>query len=118
MKFLADINIPQSIIKELTRLQHDVLDSKKNLLMASDTELIALAKKEKRIILTLDKDFITLTQYPKYQVPTIVIRLKNQHPEYMLQHILELLEYQKQEILTNSLTIIKDDVARSYQNSP
>jgi predicted nuclease of predicted toxin-antitoxin system len=114
MKFLADINIPQTIIIELTRLQHDILDSKGKLLMAPDTELIALAKKENRIILTRDKDFITLTQYPTYQVPTIVIRLKNQHPEEMLQHILELLEHQKEEILINALTIIKDDAAHSY----
>ncbi len=114
MKFLADINIPQSVIVELKKRKHDVVDAKKNLLHAPDTKLISIAKQETRIILTRDKDFITLAQYPKYQVPTIVIRLKNQTPRHISKRIIELLENQNVDTLENSLTLVKEDAARSY----
>ncbi len=114
MKFIADVNIPQSVIEELRIRKHDVLDSKQKLLFAPDTSLVEIARKERRIILTKDKDFITLTQYPKYQVPTIVIRLKNQTPKNMLEHVMELLKNQRENILNFSLTIVKEDEAKSY----
>lgn len=114
MKFLADVNIPQSVIAELERDNHDVLDIKSVNRLAPDAEIIQIAKREKRIILTLDKDFIVLTQYPKYQIPTIVIRLLIQIPRHILEHLTELLENQKEKVLEKSLTIIKEESAESY----
>ncbi|MDO8638586.1 MAG: DUF5615 family PIN-like protein [Candidatus Daviesbacteria bacterium] len=114
MKFLIDVNIPQSIIIALINQGHNILDLKKINLLAKDVEVIKLAKQESRIILTKDKDFISLTQFPKYQVPTIVIRLHNQQPAHILEHLLQLLENQKEEILNQSLTIIQEKKADSY----
>src|SRR5579859_7282311 len=111
MRFLVDINIPQSVINSLVENGHDVLDIKKRQLDLKDTKLIEIAKKEKRIILTRDKDFLILTQFPKYQVPTIVIRLKTQIPSYIREHLLQLLENQNENILNKSLTIMRDDNA-------
>lgn len=114
MRFLADVNIPQSAIAHLTKLGHDVLDLKRVNKSSSDTIVIKLAREEKRIILTLDKDFIVLTQFPMYQIATIVIRLKKQTPQSILKYIDELLENQKPKILEKSLTIIKEDLAESH----
>ena len=114
MKFLADVNIPQSVITSLIQLHHDVLDIKKQSLNSKDVELVKLAKKEHRIILTRDKDFIALTQFPKYQVATIVIRLKIQTPQHIQKHLTQLLENQKVDILNKSLTIIVEESANSY----
>ena len=114
MRFLVDINIPQSVINSLVEKGHDVLDIKKRQLDLKDSELIEIAKQEKRIILTRDKDFLILTQFPKYQVPTIVIRLKNQIPSQIKEHLLQLLENQNENILNKSLTIINDDSAKSH----
>ncbi len=114
MKFLVDINIPQSVINSLIEEEHDVLDIKKKQLNLNDTELIQIAKREKRIILTKDKDFLILTQFPKYQVPIIVIRLKNQLPSSIKEHLLQLLNNQDETILNKSLTIIRDENAKSY----
>ncbi len=44
MKFLADINIAQSVIKFLRENGHYVLDSKQDYLLVKDTEIIELAK--------------------------------------------------------------------------
>ncbi|HSW48463.1 MAG TPA: DUF5615 family PIN-like protein [Candidatus Saccharimonadales bacterium] len=113
MKFLADINIPQSVINALNT-NHDVLDLKKQSLSLPDTEIIHIGKLAKRIILTRDKDFIALTQFPKFQTPTIVIRLKIQNPKHILDHLLELLKNQKETVLKKSLTIIREDSADSH----
>jgi predicted nuclease of predicted toxin-antitoxin system len=114
MRFLADVNIPQSVINSLIKNGHDVKDIKKKLLDLKDSELIEIAKQEKRIILTRDKDFLILTQFPKYQVPTIVIRLRNQTPSYINEHLIQLLENQDENLLNNSLTIIREENAKSY----
>lgn len=47
MKFLADINIPQSVILYLVQNKHDVLDLKKVNILAKDTEIIILAERRK-----------------------------------------------------------------------
>lgn len=114
MKFLADINIPRSVITSLIKADYDVLDIKKNRLNLKDTELIQIAKQEKRITLTRDKDFLILTQFPKYQVPTIAIRLKTQTPDFIQKRLMQLLENQDENILNKSLTIIREDSADSH----
>jgi len=115
MNFLADVNIPQSVINQLRKRNHKVIDSKEVLLTASDIQLIQYAKKQKCVILTRDKDFITLTQYPKYQVATIVIRLFDQSPVNIQRYLIELLDNQKESILKNALTIIREEKAESFR---
>lgn len=114
MKFLADINIPQSAISYLSLNNHDILDLKKLNLLAKDIEIIKLAQAQNRIILTLDKDFIGLTQFPKYKVACIIIRLKDQTPKNIINYLDQLLRNQKSNILEKSITIIKADLAESH----
>ena len=115
MRFLADINIPQSVIKELTKLDNDVFDLKKFSLEDKDVDIIKRAQKEDRVILTLDKDFIVLTQFPKYQVPTIVIRLKKQNPAQVFKYLIQLLKNQRADVIQKSLTIVTEESADSNQ---
>lgn len=93
---------------------HDVLDAKKNYLTTADYGIILLAKQKKRIVLTRDKDFLDLTQLPQYQVAVIVIRLLDQKPKNIIQYLRNLLEYQTEEVLSSSLTILKEESANSY----
>ncbi len=115
MKFAADVNIAQKVIKLLREHGHDVVDIKKQDSQSSDTNIIKLASKEKRIILTHDKDFQVLTQFPKYQVGTIVIRLKKQTASHHWEKLRDLLNENTEEQLANSLTIITEESAESYQ---
>lgn len=116
MKFIADINIPQLLINQLTNLGHDVLDIKKQSLTNSDIEIVEIARKQSRIILTRDKDYIILAQFPKYQVPIIVIRLINQTvASYITDKVLEFIKNTAESTVQDSLTIIRDDKAISYQ---
>lgn len=116
MKFVADINIPQLLIKQLVNLGYDVLDIKKHNLTISDIEIVKLAQRESRVVLTRDKDYIILAQFPKYQVPIIVIRLINQTTaQHITDKVLEFIKNNKESTIHNSLTIIREDVATSYQ---
>jgi len=76
--------------------------------------MIRLASKEKRIILTHDKDFEVLTQFPKYQAGTIVIRLKEQTAIHHWEKLQDLLNEKTEKELLKSLTIITEESADSY----
>lgn len=109
MKFLADVNIAQLIIKFLRKRDYNVLDAKKDLLLESDTKIVHIAQQENRIILTRDKDFIELVKLSKYQVPTIIFRLTDQKPENIRIYLEKTLEQTTVKILSTSLTIIEDN---------
>lgn len=111
MKFLADVNFPQSAIRFLRDLGYDVLDSKKDYLRAPDIELNRLAKDEERVILTRDSDYKDLVKLPKYQVPLILFRLADQKPVHIIEHLKELLENQTaEELSSSSITLTEEDI--------
>lgn len=59
MKFLSDENLPRSILDFLRQKKLNVKDiQEENLRGISDEKICQLAKKEKRVILTYDKDFL------------------------------------------------------------
>lgn len=109
MKFLADVNIAQLVIRFLRSVNLNVLDAKKDLLLESDVKIISIAQQENRIVLTRDKDFIELVKLPKYQVPTIVFHLTDQKPANIKNYLENLLDKTTEETLNQSLTIIEDD---------
>lgn len=114
MKFVADVNVAQTVIKLLRQNGHDVLDLKKKNPTISDTNIIKLAAKEKRIIITHDKDFVGLTQFPKYQVGIILIRLKIQNVSNHYKKLQGLLNTKSDKEISNSLSIVTEESANSY----
>ena len=114
MKFIADINVAQVIIKYLHQSGHDIIDIKKQLPTKADVDIIRIALRENRIILTHDKDFLGLNKFPKYQVGMIVIRLSNQKTLNHLKRLKQLLVEDTEEILLNSLTILTEDEVEHY----
>ena len=114
MKFLTDVNIPLPLIKLLKRDGHEVQDARVDYPSAKDIQLIEIAKTNSQIILTKDKDFLELTQYPKYKTPLIVIQLNNQRTDNIVAHVQILLDHQSEDVLTNSITIVSEDSADSY----
>ncbi len=114
MKFLIDVNVPNSTISLFKKLGYDVLDLKQVHLLSSDIEVIKLAQAEDRIIVTRDKDFLELSNFPKYKVPLIVIRVTNQKFENITEHLSNLLKNQTEKVLKKSITIVKEEIAESY----
>jgi len=60
MKFLADEDFPKPLVTKIRSLGHLIKTvQQKNLQGSSDEIVASLALREKRIILTFDKDFLT-----------------------------------------------------------
>lgn len=57
MTFLADENIPASLVRALADDYHDVVEVRTIASGISDMEVMRIAHEESRIILTFDKDF-------------------------------------------------------------
>lgn len=57
MLYLADENFPAAVVKALREGGHDVRYATEDLAQTPDSELLAIAQEEGRIILTQDKDF-------------------------------------------------------------
>lgn len=114
MKFLADVNIPLPLIKFLINKGYQVIDARIEYPSAKDIQLIRVAKENKLIILTKDKDFLELIKYPKYKIPLIAIRLTNQKTNNIVSHIEDLLTYQSEDVLSHSITVVNEDIADSF----
>jgi len=72
MKFLADENIPQSVVRTIQQLGHDVLEVRQIDLGMPDEKVIELAAREGSIILTGDSDFAELAILQELEVLGIV----------------------------------------------
>ena len=57
MRFLADENFPRAAIVALAAGGHDIVWIRNVARGASDVDVLALAARERRILLTFDKDF-------------------------------------------------------------
>lgn len=59
MRFLADENFPKPLVTKITRLGHSVKSVQQQKLVGSSDETVSgIATREKRIIITFDKDFL------------------------------------------------------------
>lgn len=114
MKFIADVNIAQKAIGLLRKSGHDVIDIKKSTPTVSDTNIIKLATKENRIILTHDKDFLGFSKFPKYQVGIIVIRLSIQNVSHHYNKLKEALAEKSEDVFISSLTIIYEESVKIF----
>jgi predicted nuclease of predicted toxin-antitoxin system len=97
VRFLADENCDSEVVRTLQRDGHDVLSVSDVSPRAEDAEVITLAIREKRILLTEDKDFgqlvyahgeqglgVIFLRYPtsaRRQIAKDVIQLIKQHGE-------------------------------------
>ncbi len=82
MKFLADMGISISTVNLLVQLGYSAVHVKEiGMKHALDTEIIAKAKNEDRIILTCDLDFGDILAASGDKYPSVIIfRLENETP--------------------------------------
>lgn len=76
MKFLIDEDIPLKLLKFLSKLGHDVTRVETS---TKDSDVAKLSREEKRILITLDKDFKNTSLYPPEEFNIVHIQI---HPPY------------------------------------
>lgn len=88
MRFLADENVARSVVLALRNAGYDVFDIKETGWQGkSDDFLIKQALKNKRIILSHDKDFLH-----QLCVGVILLRFYDQRPQNVVKYLLFVLE--------------------------
>jgi len=94
VKFLADMGISLSTINWLKARDYDSVHLRdKGLQRISDTEIVKIAKKENRIILTCDLDFCDIIAASQDIYPSVIIfRLDNEKPENVNRRLAQILK--------------------------
>ncbi|HLC71319.1 MAG TPA: DUF5615 family PIN-like protein [Candidatus Nanoarchaeia archaeon] len=108
MRFIADENIPSSLVEAVRRKGYSIEDVKEEgLIGAKDTLVMEISKKEKRIIITFDKDFAT---YPREKHSgVILLRYKNKNSHNATEKFCYLLDSPIKEKFENALCEVFDD---------
>lgn len=108
MKFLADENIASSVVKALKRRGEDVKETRDyGFREAKDIRLVELSRREDRIILTHDKDFIDLFGSQRLPFSVIVIRLSDVKPSLVKQILGEFFDAVSRGDLADRLAIVE-----------
>ncbi|MDO8436300.1 MAG: DUF5615 family PIN-like protein [bacterium] len=113
-KFLADENIAPRVVDALRKEKFDVLSIyEEKLSGASDASILKLAQKEKRIILTHDKDFGNLIRQPHLpHSGVILLRLRDQSPQNVIIHLAPFLKEIKLNKIKNRLVVLQEGKIR------
>lgn len=73
-RFLIDHNLPPELASILNRRGFNVKTAKDlNVDRRADEDVLAFAKRERRILLTSDRDFLNEHQFPPHRNPGIVV---------------------------------------------
>jgi len=110
MKFLANENIPFTVVKELRKLGYDIIridEIKKGM---KDEEVIEVSLKEGRIIITFNKDFGELIIKKKRKVKGIIfLRIAPESIDFIKEKVIAVIE-KFTEIEGKFLIVQKDKV--------
>ena len=114
MRLLADLNVAPRTVRFLQSLGHDVLRVDALLpCTASDAEIIALALREARTILTQDLDFSALVALSGKAGPSVVsLRLSSSRVENVNERLRNALPQLEEELGSGVIASIEDDSVR------
>ena len=111
VKFLTDENVSPKIIKVMRTKGYDVRDIKEEKLFGiSDHQVLVLANKENRTIITYDKDFANLRNHPlQSHKGVILLRYSELKPSDLINKFLPLLDSLIKRKLLGNLIIVSDN---------
>jgi len=109
IKFIADVNIEKRIVDYLHDNGYDIKWVPDYNCKISDEDLIRTARREKRVLITNDKDFgeITFLQR-KVSTGIILVRVKGQNVQDKVKIIKKLLQKHEDRILNHFVVLSKD----------
>lgn len=110
MRFLADVGVSRTSAGELRQRGHDVVHlSEERLHRLPDDEILRLAQREQRVILTFDLDFGDLLAAGAFSLPSVIIfRLQDQTPASVTPRLLNLIAERERDLEEGSIVIVED----------
>jgi predicted nuclease of predicted toxin-antitoxin system len=111
MKFLADMGISPRTVEKLRREGYDAVHLvEEGLEKLEDREILAKARNEGRIILTVDLDFGYLLAVSGAVLPSVVLfRLGNESREVIEEYLDDVLSQFSEELGAGAIISVKDD---------
>lgn len=110
MKLLVDANAPRSLVEELRQAGYDVAWIREINKAMPDPEIVDLAAREDRVIVTADKGFSALVFYSGKHCPGIILS-RVQNLVHRNHRILSILKEKGKEIRGN-FSVITDHAVR------
>lgn len=119
MKFLADMGVSPLTVRKLKEEGYDAIHlNEQGLFRMLDSDIMAKAKNESRIVLTFDLDFTDLLAASADRLPSVIIfRVKKTLPNFVSSRLLTVLS-ECSEILPNGAIIIIEDYRYRVRNLP
>jgi predicted nuclease of predicted toxin-antitoxin system len=110
MRFLADVGVSRTSAAELRRRGHEVVHlSEERLHRLPDDEILRLAQREGRVILTFDLDFGDLLAAGAFSLPSVIIfRLQDQTPAAVTPKLLNLLSERERDLAEGAIVIVEE----------
>ena len=112
LKLLLDENIGLKTVGFLLKIGYDVKSVVKDLRGAKDKDILKVAFQEKRIVLTLDKDFCDLVFRDSLPCRGIILLRLNSHLPDSINRILDLFLSSNKEDLQNKFVVLTESSAR------
>jgi len=114
IRLLADMNISPKTVETLRQQRWDIIRVSHLLpVNASDQEILELARREERVVVTQDLDFSTLLALGGYDRPSLItLRLSTSDPETITQRLLETLPQVQKTLQQGCAVTIEDRVVR------
>ncbi len=108
IKFLADVNEEKTLVDYLSKQGYDIKWVPDYNCEMLDEDLLRLANKEKRILITNDKDFGDLVFFQKkLSAGTILFRVKNQKSQEKIKLMKKLLMGYRDKLSNHYVVITK-----------
>ena len=113
IRFLANENVPLASVHRLREAGYDVLAVSESLPGTSDADVLSLAHREDRIILTFDRDYGELIYRRGLQPPLGLIHLRfTPESPYQVAEVLEHLKAIDRLSLAGYYTVVEQDRIR------
>ncbi len=121
MRFLADMGVSRSSVQWLRAGGHDTAHvADLGMKSASDAEILALALREQRVVLTFDLDFGHILAASREPAPSVIIfRVANARPERVNAHLESVLgDLATTQLLGEGAIVVVEDERRRVRKLP
>lgn len=114
MRFKVDENLPQEVAELLCENGHDALSVFDQTLSGEqDPTLFEVCQAERRVLVTLDRDFANIQAYPPATtVGIVVLRLVRQDKPRVLQVLKKLIPALTENAVSQKLWVVEEDRIR------
>lgn len=114
LRFLADMNLSPITVDILQREGWDMVRVSTLLpANASDAEILVLARRQNRVVVTQDLDFSALLALGGYAQPSLItLRLSNTDPSLVTERLRQILPQSEQALREGSAITVDDSTLR------